>query len=66
MPDSDLAIRRGGSHPDPSIRGGAVSKKIFSILRASMQFGLKNKMVAQAPPPPRPLPWIRYLVCAEF
>ena len=38
MPHPDLEIR-GGSHPEPLIRGGGVSKKIFSALWP--QFGLK-------------------------
>ena len=40
VPDPDLEIRvvggGGGGHPDPEIRGGAVSNQIFSALRASV------------------------------
>ena len=32
----DLEIRRAPSHPDPLMVGGAVSKKIFFALRASV------------------------------
>ena len=31
MADPDLQIKGGPSHPDPDIREGAVSKKIFSV-----------------------------------
>jgi len=37
--DPDLQIRRGGGHPDPQIRGEAVSKKSFRPL--GPQFSLK-------------------------
>ena len=53
MGDPDLHIRWGrGGHPDPEIRGdGAVSKKIFSALWASVWS--KNK---GGPGPPGPSP----------
>ena len=58
--DLDLQIRgggRGAGHPDPEIRGGPVSKKIFfSVLRASVWS--KNK--GGPGPAPAPLPWIRH------
>ena len=38
VPDPDLDIR-GGSHPDPEIRGGSVSKKFFWLF--GPQFNLK-------------------------
>ena len=40
--DPDLQIRGGGGgHPDPEIRGGPASKKMFSAVRAS--FSSENK-----------------------
>ena len=52
MPDPDLEIREGGSHPGPEIRGGVViSQNIFSPFRP--QFGLQNK---GGPGPPDPSP----------
>ena len=55
MADSHLQITGGGGggdgHPDPEIRGGPASKKIFSVLRAS--FWSKNK---GGPAPPGPSP----------
>ena len=48
--DPDLQIKgreggRGGSHPDPEINGGGVSKKFFSVLRASVWS--KNKITSK-------------------
>ena len=52
MTDPDLEIRGWGSgHPDPEIRGGTVSKKIFSALWAPVWS--KNKGEGG---PPWPLP----------
>ena len=45
--DADLQIRGGGGHVDPEIRGGAVSKKSFSALRASIWS--RNKRKPQPP-----------------
>ena len=55
--DPDLQIRRGagGSHPDPEIRGGAVSKKNFFPPFGPL-FGLK---LMGRPGSPGSLPWIR-------
>ena len=40
--DPDLQIRGGGGgHPDPEIRGGPASKKMFSAVRVS--FSSENK-----------------------
>ena len=50
--------KRGPGLPDPEIRQGAVSKKIFAALRASVWS--KNKgggQATQAPPLDPPLPW---------
>ena len=49
------ADKAGGApcHPDPEIRGGAVSKNIFSALQARPQFGLK---IRGGPGPPKLLP----------
>ena len=40
MPDPDLEIREGGSHPGPEIRGGGGSHlpKHFFALQASVWF----------------------------
>ena len=46
---SDKGGGGGGVHPNPEIRGGAVSKKVFSALQASVWS--KNKGA---------LPWIRH------
>ena len=51
MPDPDLQIGGGGSHPDPEMRGRAVSKKNVQPFRP--QFGLKIKEGA-GPPGPSP------------
>ena len=59
MPDPDLEIREGGSHPGPEIRGGGViSQNIFSPFRP--QFGLQNKggLGPQTPPLDPPLKFI--------
>ena len=52
--DPDLQIRGGGGgiggHPDPDIKGGEVSKNLFSALRTSVWS--KNK---EGPPLDRPL-----------
>ena len=53
MPDPDLEIREGGSHPDPEIRGGAViSQKHFSPFRPP--FGFQNKGGGPGSPDPSP------------
>ena len=53
LADPDLQMG-GGGHPDPEIRGGgAVSKKIFSAIRASLWS--KNKGGTWAPPLDPPL-----------
>ena len=49
--DPDLEIGRGGGHPDPYIRGGAVSKKIL-LRPLGPQFSLKLR----GDRPPGPLP----------
>ena len=60
MPDPDLEIREGGSHPGPEIRGGGgvISQNIFSPFRP--QFGLQNKggLGPQTPPLDPPLKFI--------
>ena len=59
MPDPDLELREGGSHPDPEIGGGGViSQKFFSRFRP--QFGLQNKggLGPQTPPLDPPLKFI--------
>ena len=57
MADPDFQGGRAG-HPDPEIRGGPVSKKIFSALQASVWSKSKG---------PPPLPWIRHwCVCKAF
>ena len=57
MADQDLQISGRPGHPDPEIRGkggggGAVSKKIFSALRASVWS--KNKWGGGGGPGPSP------------
>ena len=54
VPDPYLEIGRGGGHPDPYIRGEAVSKEIFS----APSVWSKNKGVR----PPGPLPWIHHCI----
>ena len=52
MVDPDLQIKGGrGNHPDSKVTEGAISKKIFSVLRAS--FWSKNNGGGG---PPGPLP----------
>ena len=55
----DLQIREGGwgGHPHPEIRGWAVSKKLFSALRASVWSKRSGE-----PGPSGPLPWIRHCI----
>ena len=50
----DLQIRWGPGHPDPEIRGAAVSKKCFSALQASVWSNIKGGG------PPGALPWIHH------
>ena len=58
--DLDLQIRGGGGgHPDPEIRGGPVSKKIFSALRASSWSRNKGGRAPRAPPLDPQLPVLR-------
>ena len=38
MPDPDLELREGGSHPDPEIRGGGHLSKNFFAFQASVWF----------------------------
>ena len=55
-----VTVRKNGSisvlHPDLEIRGGAVSKGVFSALRASVWS--KNKGETQAPPLDPPLNFV--------
>ena len=45
----------GGSHPDPEIRGGPASKKMFSALRASFSSENKGGWPPWVPPLDPPL-----------
>jgi len=49
--DPDLEIRGESGHPDPEIRGGTVSKKIFSALWAPVWSKKKGGRSPLAPPP---------------
>ena len=44
----------GGGHPDPEIRGGAVLKKVFSALRASVWSKSKGGAGLPRAPPLNP------------
>ena len=58
VPDPDLKIGRGwGGHPEPYIRGGAVSK-IILFRPLGPQFSLKIGGAR----PPGPLPWIHHCI----
>ena len=54
MPDPDLEIREGGSHPGPEIRGGGGSspKTFFRPSGLSLVYKIRGAWA------PRPLPWI--------
>ena len=50
MPHPDLEIRGGGGKPDPWIKGGPVSPKLFSVLLASVWSKNKEGGGARVPP----------------
>ena len=56
VPDPDLRIGRGGGHPDPYIRGGAVSKIIlFRPLGPQFSLKIRGGQAPRAPPLDPPL-----------